>query len=165
MKILFSIFLLTLFSAFSFAQQTNEETEPALVAGKGWGVVALGAKRSIIEAKLGEGINRSKYDDVYFVDYPKKGLQISYTNKKDEAYTIFLYNNQKRYESFVTPAVKTDKGISWTSQPDDVLKAYGKPKKDFKDDSGNNAWRRIEYDGIDFLFELGELKRIGIHSE
>ncbi len=165
MKILFSILLLTLFSAFSFAQQAKEETDSVLVAGKGWGVVSLKAKRKTVEAKLGEGENGRKYDDVYFVDYPKKGLQISYTNKKDEAYTIFFYNNQKRYERFVTSSVKTDKGISWTSQPEDILKAYGKPKNDFKDDSGNNAWRRLEYDGIDFLFELGELKRIGIHTE
>ena len=92
-------------------------------------------------------------------------MQISYTNKKDEAYTIFLYNNQRRYKNFVTLAATTDKGISSTSQPDDVLKAYGKPTNDFKNDSGNNAWRRLEYAEIDFLFEVGELKRIGIYAQ
>lgn len=165
MKILFSFLLLILFSVFSFSQQVKDETKPTLVAGKGWGIIALKNTRKIIEAELGEGISKSRYDDVYFVDYPEKGLQISYTSKKDEAYTIFFYNHQKRYENFVTPAVATDKGITWTSQPDDVLKAYGKPANDFKDDSGNNAWRRLEYAGIDFLFELGELKRIGIHTQ
>ena len=78
---------------------------------------------------------------------------------------LFQPKRRSLYENFVTSSVKTNKGISWTLQPDEVLKAYGKPKKDFKNDSGNNARRRIEYDGIDFLFEFGELKRNGIHAE
>lgn len=164
MKILFSILLLTLFSTLSFAQKAKEQAGPIIIAGKGWGVVSLKAKRITIETALGEGENGSKFDDLYFVDYPSKGIQISYTNSKDEAHTIFFYNNQKRYESFVTPPVKTDKGIGWSSSPDDILKAYGKPKNDFSDESGRNAWRRLEYDGIDFLFELGEMKRIGIYT-
>jgi hypothetical protein len=162
MKILFSILLLTLFSAFSFAQQKTQETESVVVAGEGWGIVSLKAKRKAVEIKLGEGINRSQYDDVYFVDYPKKGIQISFNNKNDEANTIFFYNNQEHYESFITPDVKTDKGISWKSKPEDILKAYGKPKNDFESESGKDTWQRLVYDGIDFLFEFGELKRIGI---
>lgn len=165
MKLLFSILFLMLFSSLAFAQQVKEDGEPLLIAGKGQGVVAIGAKREVIEAVLGKGENRSKYDDVYFIDYPKKGVQISYTNKADEAYTIFFYNNQRRYENFVTCPIKSDKGITWKSSPSDIIKAYGKPTREFRDESGNNAWRRLEYDKTDFLFEFGELKRIGIHTE
>jgi hypothetical protein len=165
MKVLSSFLLLVFFAAAALAQRTEKETGAELVAGKGLGVVSLGAKRKTIEEVLEQGENRSKYEDVYFVDYPKKGIQISYTNKTDEAYTIFFYNNQKRYENFVTPAVRTDKGITWSSTPEEVIKAYGKPENDFKDESGNNSWRRLEYKGIDFLYQFGEMKRIGIHTE
>lgn len=165
MRILFSILLLTFCSALAVAQQATAEIEPVLIPGKGWGDVVIGAKREAIEAVLGRGEDRSKYEDVYFVDYPKKGIQISYTNKSDEAYTIFFYNNQRRYENFVTPRIKTDKGINWRSSPEEIIKAYGKPNREFSDESGNNAWRRLEYDKTDFLFEFGELKRIGIHTE
>lgn len=165
MKIFYSLLLVIFFTALSFAQQMKEETEPVLIAGKGLETVSLGVKRDSIEEVLGNGENRSKYEDVYFVDYPKKGIQISYTNKEDKAFTIFFYNNQKRYENFTTLSVKTDRNISWSSSPEEIIKAYGKPKNDFKDESGNNLWRRLEYKGIDFLFEFGELKRIGIHTE
>src|SRR5881394_3738338 len=110
MKILFSLLLLIFFTVISFAQQTEKETETVPVTEKGWDTVSLGAKRATIEEVIGKGQNRSKYEDVYFVDYPEKGIQISYTNKEDKAYTIFFYNNQKRYENFVTPSIKTDKG-------------------------------------------------------
>jgi hypothetical protein len=106
-----------------------------------------------------------KYDDVYFVEYPQNGTQISYTNKPDEAYAIFFYNKQTYYGDFVTAPVKTDKGITWSSSPEDVIKAYGKPPRDFSDDTGNNAWRRLEYDKIDFLFESGRMTRISVSNE
>jgi hypothetical protein len=111
MKIIFSFLLLTFFSTISFAQKA-EEAAPFLIPGKGWGEVQVGAKRTNIEKAIGPGSNGSKYDDIYFVDYPEKGVQISYTNKADEAYSIFFYNNQKRYENFVTPPIKTEKGIT-----------------------------------------------------
>jgi hypothetical protein len=164
MKIIFSFLLLTFFSTLSFAQKA-EEAVPFLIPGKGWGEVQVGAKRTTIETVIGQGKNRSKYDDVYFVDYPEKGVQISYTNNTDEAFSIFFYNNQKRYENFVTPPIKTEKGITWSSSAKDVIKAYGKPLREFGDESGKNSWQRLEYEKTDFLFENGKLSRIGIHAE
>lgn len=161
MKILFSALLLTLFSTLAFAQKAKEETEPVVVAGKGWGVVVLGAKRKDVESVLGEGKDRSKYDDVYFVDYPEKGIQVSYKNGKDTLANVYFYNQQRRYENFSTASVKIDKGISWNSTPDELIKAYGKPKGDF--DSGD--MRRIVFKGIDFRFEGGKMVRIGIPGE
>lgn len=165
MKILLPVLLLTFFSTSSFAQKANDLTEAIIVADKGWGVVSLGAKRKTIEAALGEGQARSLDNESYSVSYPNKGVRVFYTKQKDEADTIFLYNSMEEYPNFVTPAVKTDKGISWRSSAEDVLKAYGKPKQDFGDSGGDNAWRRLEYDKTDFLFQSGELKRIGIHTE
>jgi hypothetical protein len=89
-------------------------------------------------------------------------VQISYTNKTDEAYAIFFYNKATYYGDFVTAPLKTGKGITWNSSPEEVNKAYGKPPRDFSDDSGYNAWRRLEYDRIDFLFESGKMTRISV---
>lgn len=153
-------------STLSPAQKANEKSESVLITDNGWGTVSVGAKRKIIETVLGKGEHDGrKYDDVYFVEYPQKGIQISYTNKSDEAYAIFFYNKQTYYGDFVTAPVKTDKGITWSSSPEDVIKAYGKPPRDFSDDTGNNAWRRLEYDKIDFLFEYGRMTRISVSNE
>ena len=50
-----------------------------IIAGKGWGIVSRHREEKV-EAFIGEGENRSRFDDVYFVDYPAKGIQISYNN-------------------------------------------------------------------------------------
>jgi hypothetical protein len=147
-------------------QKANERSESVLITEKGWGVVSVGAKRKVIEAVLGKGEHDGrKYDDVYFVEYPKKGVQISYTNKSDEAYVIFFYNKQTYYGDFITAPVKTDKGVTWSSSSEDVINAYGKPPRDFSDDTGNNTWRRLEYDKMDFLFERGRMTRISVSNE
>jgi len=143
--------------------QTKTPLEPFIVTDAGWGAVVVGAKRKDIEARLGKGEHDGRrYDDVYFVEYPQRGVQISYNNKNDVAYAIFFYNKQTYYGEFVTAPLKTDKGIDWNSSPEDVIKAYGKPPKDFADESGNNRWRRLEYDKIDFLFEGGRMTRISV---
>ena len=168
MKILFSILFLTLFSVFSFAQQAKEKTEPVIVAGKGWGVVSLNAKRKVVEKVLGKGEGRERnkaLEDVYFREYPEKGVQVSYRHKDDKVEAIFFYNKQRRYEQFTTPAIKTDKGISWSSSPEEVIQAYGKPKNDFNDDDRGGTWRRIVFNGIDFRFENNVMVRIGLPGD
>jgi len=48
--------------------------------------------------------------------------------------------------------------VDWKSSPNDVIKAYGKPKEDYK----GEGWRRMVFDGIDFRWENGVMVRIGI---
>lgn len=146
-------------------KKPNEKSEPVLLTELGWGKVVVGAKRKVVEEVLGKGEPDSKYDDVYFVEYPQQGVQISYTNKADEAHAIFFYNKQNRYADFAVAQLKTDKGVTWDSSPEDIIKAYGKPPRDFSDESGRNAWRRLEYDKIDFLFQQGRLTRIGLSEK
>ncbi len=126
----------------------------------GQGVFSIGTKRSDLEQALGEGDPDSSFDDVYFIEYPKAGVQVSYRKDTNTVHVIFLYSGQARYEDYAVPVVKTDRGIDWRSTEKDVLKAYGKPHKDYSDNSG--SWRRLEYPGIDFLFTGGKLGRIGI---
>lgn len=139
---------------------SNSTSSESVTVTPGKGVFSVGTKRSDLEAVIGKGEPGSRYDDVYFVDYPKAGVQASFENKTDRVHVIFLYNRQPRYENYAVPTVVTDKGISWNATDDDVLKAYGKPLKDFSDES--KSWRRLEYPGIDFLFQGGKLGRIGI---
>lgn len=126
----------------------------------GQGVFSYGTKKKDLEAVVGEGEASSKFDDVYFVEYPAAGAQVSYDNLKHTVHVIFLYNNAPRYEGFAVPKILTDKGISWNATDEDIVKAYGKPLKDYSDES--KSWRRLEYPRIDFLFQGGHLGRIGI---
>jgi|ERR1043165_281536 hypothetical protein len=158
MKRLFAFWFLILICGAVLAQQSEDTSEPLIVAGKGWGKVSLGVERKTVESVIGEGQNRSRYDDVYFIDYPAKGIQISYNNKDNTLTNVYFYNRQRRYENFTTFQGKTDKGVDWNSSPNDVIKAYGKPKEDYKDE----GWRRTVFDGIDFRWENGVMVRIGI---
>ena len=117
----------------------------------------MGVERKTVESVIGEGKRRRQYDDVYFIDYPAKGIQISYSNSDNTLHAVWFYNGQHEYENFVTFQGKTDKGIDWNSSPKQVIIAYGKPKQDYKGEG-----RRIEFDGIDFRFENGDMVRIGI---
>lgn len=126
----------------------------------GEGVFKFGTPRERLEEVIGKGVLKSKYAEVYFLDYPDQGIQASFDNKTNTVHVIFLYNNANRYEAFSTPMIRTNKGIGWTASEDDVLRVYGAPVKDYSDES--KSWRRIEYPGIDFMFEGGRLVRIGI---
>jgi hypothetical protein len=133
-----------------------------IVIVPGQGVFSVRTKRYDLESVIGDGEAGSKYDDVYFVEYPKAGVQVSYENSTNTVHVIFLYNQQSRYENFVMPKVRTDRGIDWNSTPEDILKAYGSPVHDYQDESPAKSWRRLEFAGIDFLFQGGRLGRIGI---
>jgi hypothetical protein len=144
-----------------FAQQSSTTSEPLIVAGYGWGEVHVGAKREDVEAVLGkgEGEEGSKYlKDVYFREYPDKGVQVSYTHQEDKVEAIFFYNKQHRYENLAIASVKTEKGIDWSASPAQVKKAYGKPKENHS----GKGWRRMVFEGIDFRWENDEMVRIGI---
>ncbi|TVM01561.1 MAG: hypothetical protein CV087_10700 [Candidatus Brocadia sp. WS118] len=71
------------------------------------------------------------------------------------------YNRQHGYENFETFQGKTDHGIDWSSTPEQVIKAYGKPKEEYI----RVGWRRMAYEGIDFCWENGVMVRIGITAK
>ncbi len=158
MERLFALWLLILICGTAFAQESENKPEQLIVAGKGWGTVSLGVDRKTVESAIGEGQNLNQFNDVYFIDYPAKGIQISYKTSDDTIRNVYFYNGQLMYENFDTFQGTTDKGIDWKSSPQDVIKAYGKPKKDFKGD----GWRRLVFKGIDFRWEDGEMVRVGI---
>jgi len=161
MKILFSILFITLISTLAFAQESKNQNDALIVAGKGWGKVQVDAKREDVEAILGKGEGEEgnkALDDVYFREYPKMGIQVSYTHKENKVVAIFFYNKQRRYENMAKSPVKTEKGIDWSATYEQVKKAYGKPKEDFS----GEGWRRVVFEGIDFRFENDVMVRIGI---
>ena len=143
------------------SDQPDNSSEPLIVAGAGWGKVALSVDRKTVESVLGEGQSGSQFDKVYFINYPSKGIEISYNRNNDTLRAVFFYNGQRQYESFATFQGRTDKGVDWKSSPNDAIRAYGNPKQDYKGD----RWRRIAFHGIDFRWENGALVRIGIYPE
>jgi hypothetical protein len=137
-KILVALILLVVVVFNSgFAQQSQSSSEP-----------------------LSSGENRSRFDDVYFIDYPAKGIQVSYNNTDNSLHTVYFYNGQRRYENFAPFQGRTNKGVDWKSSPGDVIKVYGKPKEDYEGPGW--GWRRLVFEGIDFRFENGTMVRIGI---
>jgi hypothetical protein len=131
---------------------------PEIVQGRGWGDVRLGAPRAVIERMLGKGNKRSKYTDVYFINYETKGVQVSFSNSDDAVVAIYFYNKDENYKHFATFRGKTSKGIGWDATVEQVRRAYGKPLEDNRFCGG----RRIVFDGIDFRFLNGKMVRIGI---
>jgi hypothetical protein len=162
MKTIFSLCLICIFSSFAFAQQAQEKAKPVIVAGEGWGVVRLNAKRADVETALGKGANLYKSREVYFIDFADKGIQVSFNNSNDTVHAIFFYNGQRRSENFSVFDGAADKGINWSSSEEEVLKAYGKPKNDFGGPDWGGSWRRLVFEGIDFRFENKKMVRIGI---
>lgn len=145
----------------ALAQPSHASSVPPIVAGKGWGTVLLGADRKTVESTFGAGKNEKRYDDVYFIDYPTKGFQISYGNKDDIVTAVFFYNRQRGQKHFETFQGRTDRGVGWAASPDDVLKVYGKPTADYS----GEAWRRLAFAGIDFRWENGVMVRIGVPGQ
>jgi hypothetical protein len=159
-KILFTLISLVVVLNSAFAQQSESASESLIIAGKGWGKVSIGADRRTVESVIGSGENRSRFDDVYFLDYPAKGIQVSYNNSDNTLHTVYFYNGQRRYENFAPFQGRTNKGVDWKSSPGDVIKVYGKPKED--NEGPGWGWRRLVFEGIDFRFENGTMVRIGI---
>lgn len=139
-------------------EKTKINNKGFVVAGEGWGIVRLNATRTDIENALGKGKLRSKYNDVYFIDFEEIGVQVSFNNSDNRVKAIFFYNHQQLDENLEVFNGETDKGINWSSSEEDILRTYGKPKNDYS----GIGWRRLVFDGIDFRFENKKLVRIGI---
>jgi hypothetical protein len=159
-KSISSLFLIVVISAAYYAQSSTSGLK--VVAGEGWGAVSLNAKRSRVEAALGKGKNLSKFNDVYFLDFESSGVQVSFNNSDDTVHAIFFYNGQRLDRNFAVFKGEIDKSLTWKASVDDVLRAYGKPEKDFGGSDSNGTWRRLAFKGIDFRFENKKLVRIGI---
>lgn len=143
------------------ARQSKDASKHFIVAGQGWTEICLGADREAVEIFLGKCENLDHFDDVYFMDYPDKGIEISFKNIDNMLNAVFFYNRQCSRKDFVSFKGKTDKGIDWSASPKDVIKAYGEPKADFN----GKGWQRMQFEGIDFLWEDHVLVRIGISDD
>ena len=118
------------------AGSDKKEREQTIVAGSGWGRVQIGATKSQVAGALGEGQILAKYSNVYFMDYPEKGLQVGFLTKDNTVDAIFFYNKQKGSEYFSTFKGKTSTGIDWNSTAQNVIEAYGKPVEKYRGRDG-----------------------------
>ncbi|CAN5506081.1 hypothetical protein BH10ACI1_BH10ACI1_04310 [soil metagenome] len=162
-KILFLIILFLILCCIGNAQNLN-----CKITNNGCGKIKIGVSQKKVEKFLGKPektniISWKSTDDFYFSDYYSKGISIMFLSKSKSIYGLFFYNNDssgKEYKVFNSGLTK--KGIDWKSTPDDVIKAYGKPKDDFNGTEYNENWRRIVYPRMDFRFENNTLVRIGV---
>jgi len=141
---------------------SQEQIDAPIVAGYGWGAVHLGATKEEVEAIIGSGDFFAQYSDIYFVDYPSMGLQISFQTSDDKINAIFFYNHQQGSERFATFQGETSTGISWNSSLKEVLSAYGSPILNYQGVNEGIPWVRVGFDGIDFRFENNKMVRISV---
>jgi hypothetical protein len=139
----------------------DDEAQPKIIAGEGWGTVRVGAPLKAVDDSLGEGQAGHRYSDVYFKDYVARGVQVSFENANNTVHAIFFYNSQQGSEELGVFCGRTDKGVTWQSSAEEVKKAYGQPTVEYSSGPGA-AWERLVFAGIDFRFENGKMVRIGI---
>jgi hypothetical protein len=136
--------------------------QPKIVAGEGWGPVRIGATFKTVDAFLGPGRPKNELSDVYFKDYPAKGIQISFKNGSDKVEAIFFYNRQSTSPEFEVFCGQVEKGVDWRSSVLDVKRAFGEPIAEFAGSDSGGTWKRIVFAGIDFRFENEKMVRIAI---
>ncbi len=161
----FTMLLLTACSA------GGPRQENAKVSTVGWGRVRIGASQSEVEAVLGSSVAQQDFPAmngepaVVFHDYLDKGVQVSYTKPDMTVNALFFYSGEGEHSKYTQFAGEADRGITWTSSPEDVLAAYGAPLNDYKSDDGGRGWRRLAYSDISFRFQDGRLETIGVGLE
>lgn len=148
-------------------------TDTAIVAGKGWGRVEIGAVRSQVEFILGNpkyfGVDSTKPDESY-ATYFQKGVVVVYKTKELTVKLIRFIGNAAQYaggkSKFSSFQGKPDKGITWKSTPAEVMAAYGTPTKR---EAHEDYPQKVEiltlfYPGIEFMFRGGFITQINIES-
>jgi hypothetical protein len=144
------------------AECREDEAEPTIVAGEGWGPVRKGAARDTVDAFLGHGEQGSRDSNVNFLDYPQKGVQVSFENGGNRVHAIYFYDGQRDSMQIGIFRGHTNRGICWGSSADEVKKTYGQPTAEFSGADSGGTWQRLVFTGIDFRFENGKMVRIGI---
>src|SRR5260370_3946134 len=140
----------------------EDEAQPTILAGEGWGPVRLRAASKTVDAFLGDGQKGSRDSSSYFKEYPRKGIQVLFENTNNTVNAIYFYNGQRdsgRFDVFCGP---TNTGLNCQSSLDEWKKAYGRPTAEFSGANAGDTWQRLVFEGIDFRFENGKLVRIGI---
>ena len=98
----------------------EDKTQPTIAAGEGWGPVRIRATSSMVDAFLGGGKPGEKYSGVYFKDYPRKGVQVSFENTTDTVHAIYFYNKERDNEHIGIFCGHTNNGINLRSRPPSV---------------------------------------------
>jgi hypothetical protein len=148
----------------STASSTTAIASNPVITDTGWGAVSIGAGVSEVEAVLGAAETEEDIGGTIFRNYLSKGVQINYGEAPLKAVAIFFFNHATDKPDFAPFEGGVDRGISWTSTPEEVLAAYGSPLHDYHGDDGE-SWRRLAYPNISFRFESGRLAEIGVGPE
>jgi len=136
-----------------------------IIRGKGWGDIIIGTNKANVDKFLkDEGVEDSRFDDAYFIRYPKYCIVINYSIR-NKVNAIFFYNQDKDYEDMIGFPIKTYEDIDWSSTPSEVKTIYGKPQQEKQGQDSSGIWQRIAYNGIDFRFINLKLVRIGIYYD
>ena len=105
----------------------EDNAQPTVIAGEGWGAVRIGATSKTVDAFLGDGQPDGRGSDVYFKDYSRKGVQVSFEKTSDTVHAIYFHNRQRGDEQFATFCEHTSNGVSWQSSVDEVKKTMAVP--------------------------------------
>lgn len=158
-------------TATSISEPSSASSGNAIVAGKGWGRVRLGATRDEIDSVLGKPdfSGKDNLANESYATYFKKGFVVVFNSQMKASVLRFigdktLYaNGDTKFESF--PG-KPDKGLAWRNSSAQVIAAYGPPVKReaYASEPNKVEILNLYYPGIHFMFKGDKLNQINIEA-
>lgn len=155
------------------APSPAKPSENAIVAGKGWGKVRLGATKDEIESVLGKPEISSK--DTFnpaesYATFYSKGLVVIYTTADMRAIRLRFIGDAMLYgakpSEFKSFAGTPDKGLAWGATSAQVLASYGAPEKReaYPDFRTKVEIVNLYYRDIHFIFKGDKLFQINLNK-
>ena len=139
----------------------EDESQPTIVAGEGWGPVRIGAASKAVIAFLGNGQPGSGYSSGYFKGISAKGSPGLIRNTSNTVHAIYFYNGQRDSGRFEVFCWHTNNGINWQSSVDEVKKAYGHPTAEFSGANAGNTWQRLVFEALIFVLRTASWSESG----
>lgn len=155
-KVFVSILFVVFWSGIVLSQDLSE-LEESLISDGSWGKVKIGSSMPEVEKVLGKPTKLEEVKDTIYADYFIKDILIIFsTETKMVEAIIFSRSSESK-----NPLFRTDKGISFFSNEEDVLRIYGEPKKINVEKND----RKLYYKGIIFNFRNNQLHAILIQDK
>ena len=155
-------------------RQNGAASTNAVVAGRGWGKIVIGAARSDIEAALGEP-ERFYEGNMLLPDpsaqYFSKGVVVVYDAVSGKVKQIDFVGDPSFIEAgnfdgtFRQAAAKPDKNVAWGAGAAQIIAAYGEPKDKLIESRNGADTTTLTYDQITFTLNADRLYYIVVTAD
>jgi hypothetical protein len=150
----------------NYLNELEDKKKFPVIKGVGWGNVKIGSSLEEVEVFFKEkGKETIKFKHAYFYELPNYGLQIVFSLPDNLVDTLYFFNNDPNKRHLLSYPIITDKQIDWNSKEEDIVKAYGIPKRVFEGKINDKIISKtIIYEGIEFEISRDVLIQITIRK-